>query len=178
MESITTFLCTHATQAHYVLFILILLAGLNLPFSEDILVMIGGILVGSCAPEHFWLMLGWLYVAAILSAYISYWLGRSLGPKLYDIALFHHVITRQRVHRIGRWLERYGLLTFMIGRFMPLGVRNCLFMTCGLWRMPFPRFALRDAIAACFATVVLFNIGRMFGENSQVLFRIFTLMSS
>ncbi len=135
--------------------------------------MLGGVLVSTCAPTHYWLMLGWLYVAALLSAYVSYCLGRYLGPKLYEITIFHHVITPERVHRIGRWLERYGILTFMVGRFMPLGIRNCLFMTCGLWCMPFPRFALRDGIGAAFATVVLFNIGHAFGENYHVLFKYF-----
>lgn len=173
MESVTTFLCLHAPQAHYVLFILIVLAGLNLPFSEDVLVMIGGILVSTCAPTHYWLMFVWLYVAAILSAYIAYWLGRTLGPKLYELAFFHRVITPERVHRIGHWLEKYGIMTFMVGRFMPLGLRNCLFMTCGLWRMPFPRFMLRDGIGALFATYVLFNIGHSFGENYHMLFKYF-----
>ncbi len=173
MESIATFLCNNAGQAHYVIFGLILLAGLNLPFSEDILVMLGGVLVSTCVPQHYWLMWGWLYLAAILSAYEAYWLGRILGPKLYDMALFRRVVTPVRVHKAGDWVERYGIFTFLIGRFMPLGLRNCLFMTCGLWRMPFPRFIFRDGLGALCAISVLYQIGYSFGENYHVLFHYF-----
>lgn len=173
MEAFTVYFCEHAHSAHYVIFLLILLTGLNVPLPEDILVMISGMLVGKCIPGSYITMFLWVYAAAILSAYEAYWIGRFLGPKLYDIRYFHHVITHHRVTRIGGFLERYGIWVFIIGRFIPFGFRNGIFMTSGLTHMPFARFAMRDAVGAFVATSVLFFIGHQFGENYQALFHYF-----
>jgi membrane protein DedA with SNARE-associated domain len=173
MEAFTHYFCEHAHSAHYVIFFLIVLTGLNIPFPEDILVMVAGMLVGTCIPESYTTMYMWVYAAAILSAYEGYFLGRLLGPKLYDIGYFRHVVTRHRVQRIGHWLEKYGVFTFIVGRFIPFGVRNGIFMTSGLNHMPFPRFAMRDAVGAFIATSVLFHLGHQFGQNYDALFHYF-----
>ncbi len=173
MESVASFLCFHAPYAHFVLFGLILLSGWNIPVPEDILCMIGGVIVSTCVPDHYWLMFVWLYSGAILSAYEAYWLGRVLGPRLYDMHYFQHVITRKRVMKIGRLLERFGVFTFLIGRFIPFGVRNGIFMTSGLTKMPFPRFMWRDAVGAFVATFVLFYLGNQFGEHFPLLLHYF-----
>jgi membrane protein DedA with SNARE-associated domain len=135
--------------------------------------MLGGALVATCVPEHYWLMFVWLYAGAIFSAYEAYWIGRILGPRLYDIRFFHHVVTPERVRKIGHVLEKWGVITFLIGRFVPFGARNGIFMTSGLSKMPFHRFIFRDGLGAFFATAVLFHLGHEFGEHYQILLHYF-----
>lgn len=173
MESVAAYLCTHAQFSHFVLFGLILLTGFAIPLPEDILVIIGGVLVSTCIPENYWIMFGFLYIAAILSAYEAYWIGRLMGPHLYDLAYFRHVVTPTRVNRIGHYLEKFGIWTFVIGRFVPFGARNAIFMTSGLSRMPFPRFMLRDGLGAFISTWILFHLGYEFGEHYPILFHYF-----
>jgi len=169
MESLLTFTCEHANSAHWVLFLLIMLAGLNVPLSEDILLITGGAIASSCIPEHTTRMFIWLFMAAWLSAWEAYWIGRLLGPKLYDIKWFSHILTIKRIERLHRFYERFGILTFFVGRFIPGGVRNALFMTSGLGKMPFHKFILRDFPACLLSASVIFYIGYLFGENFQVV---------
>ena len=85
MESILSFTCEHAHSAHWVFFLLIMLAGLNVPISEDIILITGGAIASTCIPEHTLQMFIWLFLGAWLSAWEAYWIGRLLGPKLYKI---------------------------------------------------------------------------------------------
>ena len=41
MESIIFFICEHCLHAHLIIFGLLMLAGLNIPISEDVLLIIG-----------------------------------------------------------------------------------------------------------------------------------------
>lgn len=169
MEAILDYLCAHADQAHLVIVGLLLLAGLNMPFSEDLLVIAGGMITATCVPERLWLMFSWIYAGCVVSAYIAYSLGRLLGPHVHKIPWIHHAVSPERVESLGAWLRRFGLLTFFIGRMIPFGVRNALFITCGLSRMPFLSFAWRDALSALFSTSLLFYLGFLFGGNYETL---------
>jgi membrane-associated protein len=165
MDTILTFIGENAHSAHWVIFGLIMLAGLSVPISEDILVLAGGAIASTYVPENTLQIFLWIFVAAWTSAWEAYWIGRLLGPKLYEIRWFRHILTFKRIERLHRFYEKYGIFTFLVGRFIPGGVRNALFMTSGLGKMPFHKFILRD-LPCCFLQVsVLFYIGYMLGEN-------------
>lgn len=168
-DAFLDFMCFHAPVAHYYLFGLLLLAGLNIPISEDLILIAGGILAAICVPEHYWLMLAWLYAGCLISAYEAYWLGRTVGHRLHTLPGFRHIVTAHRVAVFHRFIERFGLLTFMVGRFIPGGARNAIFITSGMGRMPFVVFALRDGFAAIFSTFLLYSLGYWFGDNYQEL---------
>src|SRR5690348_4166687 len=136
MESILHFICENSHNAHWIIFLLLMLAGFNVPISEDLMLLIGGIISSTCFvdPTNFdtlYLYI-WIYFGCWLSAWEAYWVGRLLGPKLYDIKWFSHVITLKRIERLHHYYEKFGIFTFVVGRFMPGGVRNALFMTSGL----------------------------------------------
>jgi len=173
MESLLTLICSHANEAHWIIFAMLLLAGLNVPFSEDILILTGGILASTCVPDHTVRMYLWIFFGCWISAWEAYWLGRLLGPKLYNIRWFSYVITPHRIERLHYYYEKFGILTFIVGRFCPGGIRNGLFMTSGLGKMPFPIFVARDVIACLISTLVLFYIGYQFGEHHEIVFKYF-----
>lgn len=173
METFLGEICARADIAHWIFLGLLLLAGLNVPISEDVILIMGGAITSSCIPDHTARMLLWLYIGCWLSAWEAYSIGRFLGPKLYDIRWFSHVITPKRIDRLHHYYERFGFFTFLVGRFIPGGVRNALFMTCGLGKMPFLLFIVRDGIACIFSTVTLFYIGYKAGENAQIIIAYF-----
>ena len=142
MESLAEWICLHANNAHWIIFCLLLLAGLNVPLSEDILLVAGGMIVSTCIPDHALRMIIWLYFGCIFSAWEAYWIGRKFGPKLYNIHWFNRFINPSKVEKLHTYYERYGIWTFMIGRFLPGGIRNALFITSGLGKMPFGIFLL------------------------------------
>lgn len=169
MESILSFICQHAEHAHYIFFGLLMLAGLNVPISEDLILLSAGAITATCIPEHYTRMLIWLYIGCWVSAWEAYAIGRYLGPKLYDIKWFSHILTRSRIAQLHHYYEKFGIFTFILGRFIPGGVRNTLFMTAGLGKMHFGKFIFRDGIACLISTNVLFYLGFMFGENYKVI---------
>ncbi len=170
METFFNFVCLHADEAQWIMFVMLLLAGFNIPFSEDGLLIIGGAIASSCVkqhhPLHMWV---WLFMGCWISAWEAYWIGRLLGPKLYEIPWFRRIINPTRIRRMRYYYEKFGILTFIVGRFIPGGVRNALFMTTGLSKMPFGRFLLRDGFACLISSSILFYLGYKFGENHVVL---------
>jgi membrane-associated protein len=173
METFINFICENAIDAYWIMFLLLMLAGLNVPISEDVILLVSGIIASTCIPEHELNLFIWVWMGSYLSAWEAYWIGRWLGPKLYTIRWFSHVITEQRIARINEYYERFGIFTFIVGRFCPGGIRNGLFMSAGLGKMPFLKFIARDGLACFISSNVLFQIGYAFGENHEKLWKYF-----
>ena len=57
----------------------------------------------------------------------------------------------------------------MVGRFIPFGVRNCLFLTAGLVKMHFGKFLLSDGIACVLSNTILFTLAFTVGKNYHSL---------
>jgi len=171
METLISQACAQAHVAHWIFFLLIMIAGLNVPISEDIVLITAGAMASTCIPEHTIRLFTWLFFACWFSAWEAYWLGRLLGPKLYDIKWFSHILTLKRIERLHHYYEKFGFLTFMVGRFIPGGVRNALFMTSGLGKMPFLKFILRDFPACLLSVSCLFYLGYIFGQNYHTIIK-------
>lgn len=169
MDSFVTFLCQYAHETPWIIFCLLLLTGFNIPISEDLLIILAGAIVSICIPDHYFKLFFWVYAGALLSAWIAYWIGRLFGEKLYSMRWFKHVINKDRIEKLHEYYEKYGVLVFIVGRFCPGGIRNALFMTSGLGKMPFYTFILRDAFACLISTSVLFNLGYYFGIHYKKL---------
>lgn len=170
MESFIAFVCEYAHQAHWIFFIMLLLSGCNLPFSEDMIAITGGIIVATCIPEHMLRMWLWIYVGSCMSAWIAYSIGRFIGPKLYRIHWFQRFVSPERIAKLRHYYEKFGIFTFIVVRFFPGGVRNGFGMSCGLSKMTFPAFALRDELAASIQITFLFFLGYTFAQNYEELF--------
>jgi len=174
IESAFSYICENANHAHWIIFLLLLLSGLNLPISEDIVLLGGGAIASTCLPHgqgyavqlYFWIFLG-----CYLAAWEGYWIGRLLGPNLYRFKIFNSLITESRMERLRSYYAKYGIFTFIIGRFCPGGVRSALFISSGLTKMPFGLFLLRDGFACLISTFVLFNIGYHFAANIDKLLK-------
>jgi len=167
MESLFSTICDHAIWAPEILFFLLLIAGLNIPISEDILLITGGAITSLCIPDHHIKMFLFAFMGCWMSAWAAYSLGRFFGPKLYEFKWFHRWINPQSVKDIHDKIEHYGLPLFFVIRFIPGGVRNTFFMTCGLGKMPFKYFIIRDGLAALLASTILFHIGYEFAEHYE-----------
>jgi len=169
MESFFSYICENANHAHWIIFTLLLLTGLNLPISEDILILAGGAIASACIPDHALRLYIWIFLGSYLSAWEAYWIGRLLGPRLYDIRLFKTVVTPHRLKILRHFYAKFGVFTFIVGRFCPGGIRNALFMSSGLTKMPFYLFIIRDGLACLISSNVFFYIGYRFGENFHLL---------
>lgn len=169
MEAILSFICEHAHYAPWIMFGLLLLGGLNLPISEDLMLLGGGAIASTCIPDHTLEIYLVIFLGCYLSAWEAYWIGRLLGPRLYHIRPFKFIITPNRLERLRHYYAKFGIFTFIIGRFCPGGIRNALFMSSGLTHMPFGMFILRDGLACLISSAVFFQLGYHFGAHFDTL---------
>ena len=74
------------------------------------------------------------------------------------------MVKPEMVDKVGGFYEKYGILTLVLGRFIPFGVRNALFLTAGLSKMNFLKFALSDLLAATITCSLYFWLYYTYGE--------------
>ncbi|MFA5249967.1 MAG: DedA family protein [Parachlamydiales bacterium] len=162
-------LFSHALYAHYFIFGALLLSGLNIPFSEDLLIIGSALLASVIVPQNVYLIYLWVFLGCFFSDPLSYFLGRIMGVKLLKYKWFKKTLPDARLKKVTSFLQKYGFWTFLVGRFVPFGIRNCLFLTAGIGKMPFSRFALTDLFASLLSSSSLFFLAYTFGKSYQAL---------
>lgn len=170
MENWLDFIQRHAPYAHWYIFGAALLAGLNIPISIDLLMIMSATLAAAIIPAHLpHLFLG-IYLGCLFSAWIAYWIGRKLAPQLLKWPFMSKMLNPKRMDKVKKFYEKRGGSALILGRFIPFGVRNILFMSSGMSLMPFPKFILWDAVACFLWSVTCFSIYYALGKNMQVLY--------
>jgi len=164
MEELIQLIHAHIHYAHFIIFGALLLAGLNIPVSEDAMIFISALLA-SKHPDYLPHLFIGVYLGAYFSDLICYSLGRFLGPKLFEIRFFANMVPPERVTKISAFYQNYGVITLILGRFIPFGVRNALFLTAGLGKMNFIKFALSDLLACTISTTSFFALYFHYGES-------------
>lgn len=164
MAEILLFIQSHIELAPYLIFALLLLAGFNIPVSEDGMLFISALLA-THYPEYLQMLFAGVYLGAYFSDLICYGLGRLVGPKLLNWKFFASIASQERIGRIHDYYQRYGVITLILGRFIPFGVRNGLFLSAGLGRMRFIKFALADWLACTISTLSYFSLYYFYGEK-------------
>lgn len=169
MESLIPFIVENAQYAHWVVFGLLMLAGLNVPISEDFLIIVSGVLASTVVPENAYKLFLGVFLGAYISDWVVYWFGRHFGPRLWRMRWFSSVFHPKRLQQIERYYQKYGILTLLVGRFIPFGVRNCLFATAGMGKMRFGKFLIADGIACLCSNLALFLLAYFCGKNCSHL---------
>ena len=169
MESIFAFVSEHAIYAHWVIFGLLMLAGLNIPISEDLVILSSGVLASTIIPENTWKIFLAIFLGAYLSDCFVYFIGYRFGHKLWTMAWFSKMIKEERLAQVKRFYARFGMLTLFVGRFIPFGVRNCLFLSAGIGKMRPWKFVVSDGMACMISNTTLFSLAYFFGMHSSHL---------
>jgi membrane protein DedA with SNARE-associated domain len=163
MDQIVLFIQSNADVAPYLIFGTLFLAGFNIPVSEDAMIFMSALLSVN-RPDLAKQIFTGLFLGAYVSDVISYSLGRFLGPKLFRIKFFAKIIDQKTLDRMGSFYKKYGIVTLVVGRFIPFGVRNALFLTAGFSKMHFIKFALADLIATAMSVSSFFYLYYTYGE--------------
>jgi membrane-associated protein len=170
MEYINTFISNYGQYTPQIFFFLLMLAGLNVPISEDALLIAGGIIANTLAANEAINLFLWILAGCYFSAWEAYWLGRLLGPRLTKLKVFRHVISPARIKKIENFYEQHSFLTLFFGRFIPFGVRNAIYITAGMGRLSFPQFIIKDLAGCLLSTSFLFTSAYYCGKNSQKIY--------
>ncbi|MEI6242831.1 MAG: DedA family protein, partial [Chlamydiota bacterium] len=169
MDSLINLLFAHAACAHWILFFSLLLTGFSIPISEDLLVILSAILASTVIPEHFILLFIFVFFGCYFSDMIAYWIGRLTGCKLGKFRWFYR-FSNKKLSRIESFYKKYGFYALLLGRWIPFGVRNCLFLVAGMGKMSFKKFLLGDGIACLLTNALLFYLTYTLGKNYQILY--------
>lgn len=169
MNGIENWLFQHADHAHWIAFFAVLLAGMNIPISIDLVLIICAYIAATILPDHAVHLFFAILIGCCLSAWIAYWMGRTVGRRLITLPLLSKSFPEARIEKWRTFYEKNGFWTLLFGRFIPFGVRNILFLSTGMSKMNFPRFAFRDAIACTIWVSTLFSAIYFLGLNLETI---------
>jgi membrane protein DedA with SNARE-associated domain len=153
-----------------VAFIALLLAGLSVPFSED-LIIITGALICQEKPSMLVPVFVATYSGVVISDYFPYIFGTYIRKGTIKANFLSHLFSPRIIARIHHYLEKYGIFTFIVGRFVPFGIRNTMFLTSGLFGLRLRSFALYDTTAATISVSTLFFLAYHFGDAVEKPFQ-------
>jgi len=120
-----------------------------------------------------WLSMLLLASAAVLGDAVNYAIGARLGPAVFrrDDVRF---LNRKHLERTHAFYERYGPVTIVIARFVPI-VRTFAPFVAGIGRMSYPRFAFYNVTGALLWVLSLVLAGYAFG-NIPIVRKNFSLV--
>jgi membrane-associated protein len=174
IESVAQWLTMHGDQAPLLVFGLLLLTGFSFPVSEDVIVIASGVLAATVIPERTIPLFVAVYTGSFMSDWIAYWIGRLVGKQLVRIPFFHTTLSVNRRETISSFFQKYGFLTLFIGRLIPFGIRNSVFMAAGAGKMHFGKFLLSDGVSCLLFSSTVFYLSFRAGENYKQLHSLLT----
>ena len=131
---------------------------------DSILFVAGAASAGSTLNVH--VLAGLLIVAAILGDSLNYAIGRYVGPKVFAHAGqkgIWRLVRKSHLERTHEFFEKYGALTIIIGRFVPI-VRTFAPFLAGVGEMPYRRFLAYNVIGGIIWITLLVYAGYLFGN--------------
>src|SRR5262245_10677151 len=98
-----------------------------------------------------WVLLALLTAAAILGDTLNYWIGRKIGPRVFNEKV--RFLKREHLDRTHAFYEKHGGKTIIIARFVPI-VRTFAPFVAGVGTMAYGRFLAYNVVGGV-AWVVL-----------------------
>jgi membrane-associated protein len=163
-QTLANFVAQHGVWVYALLFVIIFAeTGLVIfPFlpGDSLLFISGTVAAGTELDVH--IIVALLIAAAILGDSVNYAIGRKIGQRVYtwqDSRLFK----RAYLDRTQRFYDKFGSMTIVIGRFVPI-VRTFAPFLAGVIAMPYPRFLTYNIVGGVIWITSLVYLGYFFGN--------------
>jgi membrane-associated protein len=128
----------------------------------DSLLFVAGTVVAGAEPAlNIHTLVATLMAAAILGDSVNYWVGRFIGPKVFDRD--SRWIRREHLRRTQTFYDKYGAVTIIIGRFMPI-VRTFAPFLAGVAGLSYRRFISYSVVGTVLWVGSLVYAGYLFGN--------------
>ena len=163
-KHLATLLQQYGAEVYVLLFIIVFCeTGLIVtPFLPgDSLLFVAGALWAVSGMDAHWLSVT-LIAAALCGDNVNYWIGRYLGPKVFqweDSRLFN----RKALDATHAFYDRHGGKTIVIARFMPI-IRTFVPFVAGVGKMPYGRYLMFCVGGALLWVLSLVYAGYYFGN--------------
>ncbi len=150
----------------YALLFLVIFAETGLvvfPFlpGDSLLFVAGTVVAGAGGALNIHVLALLLMAAAILGDSVNYGIGRYIGPKVFEHE--SRWIRREHLERTQQFYDRYGAVTIIIGRFVPI-VRTFAPFLAGVAGMHYRRFLAYNVVGGILWIGSLTYAGYMFGN--------------
>jgi membrane protein DedA with SNARE-associated domain len=138
-------------------------AGLGVPISEDLTLLLGGALAAQGVTTYWPTMAAGYFGVLLGDCLIHHW-GFKMGPAAYQAKRVQRVLSPERQQRLREHFAKHGFLTIVVGRHTPV-LRAPIFFLSGASQVPFWKFLLADAISAAITVPIVVTLGYYFGEH-------------
>ena len=102
-----------------------------------------------------------LFAAAVLGDTVNYWIGRRIGPRVFDMNV--RWLKREYLERTHRFYERHGGKTIFLARFIPI-IRTFAPFVAGVGEMSYGRFLAYNVVGGLVWTAGFTFLGYFFGN--------------
>ncbi len=103
-----------------------------------------------------------LVAAALCGDNVNYWIGRFLGPKVFQFE-GSRWLKQENLERTHAFMEKHGPKAIIIARFVPV-VRTFVPFVCGIGRLTYGRFLGFSVLGAAIWVGLLVPAGYFFGN--------------
>jgi membrane protein DedA with SNARE-associated domain len=157
---------TTVIYPYFVIFTMLLAAGMGFPIPEEIpVVTAGGWVAHPDSGVTWWVMLPVCIAGVVIGDAFLYTIGRVWGPRLLQNRLIRtRLLPPARYNEIRENFHKYGVKILLFARLLP-GIRSPIFITAGIMHLPFTKFLLADGIYAIPGVSLLFFLGFWFTDQ-------------
>ncbi len=149
------------------MFAVLVLGSLGVPIPEEMPIIAAAILTHE-GLARWWVALPVCLLGVLSGDMVLYWVGRHWGEQVLNWRVVRLVLTPAR----QRWLEaayrRHALKTVVIARHV-MGLRAAAFLTAGMARVPFWKFAVADVGAAALGVPFVFGMAYFFTDQIEAI---------
>ncbi len=110
---------------------------------------------------NIWLLLVLLSVAAILGDTVNYFIGRSIGERVFDWKL--PFLKREHLAKTQEFYAKYGGKTIILARFVPI-VRTFAPFVAGIGQMDYRTFLTYNVGGGVLWVALFLGVGHVFGN--------------
>jgi membrane protein DedA with SNARE-associated domain len=145
------------------IFLVLFVAGLGVPIPEEVPILAAGILANQ-EIIRWWVALLVCFAGVMLGDCTLYWIGHHWGERILEWRITRYVLTAEREKYVIGMFHRHGIKILFSARFVA-GFRGAVFLTAGIVRIPFWKFALADGIAALVGVPLGFGVAYLFTDQ-------------
>ncbi len=129
---------------------------------DSLLFALGAIGADSASPISLPLAAFVLVSAALCGDNANYWLGRRLGPAVFNRES-SKLLNKKHLLHAQEFYEKYGSKTIILARFVPV-VRTFAPFVAGIGKMSYPRFLAFSLVGAMLWVTVCITAGCLLGK--------------
>lgn len=151
------------------IFCLLILGGLGLPFPEDGVLIMSGLLIAQ-GVIHLVPALFVIYPSLLIADLILYSIGRKYGRMIIEHKRFSKIVSPVALSRFEEKFTRRGALMVFLGRHF-VGFRAPIFLIAGVMRISRPKFLIADGVSAIITVSITLGLGFLGGNSLMILKR-------